>query len=93
MVRRDVFEQLIKEVDVVKRNQDIIMQAINTINITMRTEFGIIKGMINSQRNCELDILYKPAVINSIEGLNEMEKKLELMQESFIDEYKKMVCI
>jgi hypothetical protein len=92
MVRRDVFQQLIQEVEVLKRNQEIIMQALNTFNITMRSEFGIIKGMLNSQRNYELDIIYKPPVIDSIEGLDEMEKKLELMQESFIDEYKKMVC-
>lgn len=93
MIKRHVIEQLIQEVDTLKRNQELIIQAINNISTMMRCEFSVMKGMINSQRNCELDITYKPQVISSVKELNDMEEKLELMHESFIGEYKKMVCI
>lgn len=92
-IKKSIVEQLLHENIILRKNQESMMNVMNAMAMNIRNEFAAVKEMIKSVRNVEEDITFRPKPISSIEQLNLIEKKLETLPETFVDEYKKMVCI
>ncbi|CAG9801003.1 unnamed protein product [Chironomus riparius] len=90
LVSKESLDYLINEIQNIKITQQHQVNLMTNFMEMVRDEFKSLKNDLAAQRNDSLDITYKPPIISTTEELNEMEEKLGLMNESFLNDYKAM---
>jgi inorganic pyrophosphatase len=92
VVSKRELNALIDEIKSIKTGQELQMQQIKEFMVMVQAEFKALRREMNiNQKNVNIDITYKPPIINNIDDLNKMEEKLGRLDESFIKEYTQMV--